>query len=347
MSLARRPAGLLAVLLLLGMVLASCGGGTAGKSPGAETSATPKLQGKTIRFANSAPPDVTDTVIYSTLQILKSWGADVALQNVQGDPTAVRAVLSGQADVASRPSVGALVNGGLVAFGVSHPRVDYFLVGAKNITSIDQLPGHKFAVSNTGGIEALMYHSVLAVHKIPESQVPMSTAGAGTASQRVQAMLAGRLDATFVHADGWIDLEAHGLHKLATVAKDVPKLAAGYFAAKPAWIKENPDLAGAIDRAWLMAAHQFQTDKKGWISMAQEYTKNQSPDAHVEEYYRIAKEANFWPDDGAGFSEEELQYNLDLAVQGKIITDNKPASLSDWANQTHWKQAMKAVLNKG
>ncbi len=342
----RRPIGLLAVSLITGILLASCGGGTVGKSPGAVT-ATPNLQGKTIRFANSAPPDITDTIIFSTLEILKSWGADVALQNVQGDPTAVRAVLSGQADVASRPSVGALVNGGLTAFGVSHPRVDYFLVGAKNITSIDQLPGHKFAVSNTGGIEALMYHSVLAVHKIPESQVPISIAGAGTASQRVQAMLAGRLDATFVHADGWLELESHGINKLATVAKDVPKLAAGYFAAKPAWIRDNPDLATAIDQAWLKAAHQFQTDKKGWTSMAQQYTKNQSPDTHVEEYYKIAKEANFWPDDGTGFSADELQYNVDQAVQGKIITDNKPASLSDWANQTYWKQAMKLVLNKG
>jgi len=331
------------ICLAIVFVVAACGGAPA-TSPSPEAAGTPNLKGKTLRFANSAPPDVTDTVIYSTLQILRGWGAEVSLQNVQGDPTAVRAVRSGQADVASRPSVGALINGGLVAFGVSHPRVDYFMVGSKNITDIKQLPGHNFAVSNTGGIEALMYHSVLAVHKIPESQVPMAPAGG--ASARVQALLAGRIDATFAHADGWLELEQHGFHQLAVVAKDVPRLAAGYWAAKPGWLKENPDVALAIDEAWLKAAHQFQTDKKAWIAMGQEYTKHQFPDSHFEEYHKIAKAANFWPDDGTGFTADDLQYNLELAVTGKIVT-SRPAALSDWANLTPWKQAVKVVLHKG
>jgi ABC-type nitrate/sulfonate/bicarbonate transport system substrate-binding protein len=281
-------------------------------------------------------------VLYLTIQNLKAWGATVTLDNVQGDPNAVRAVLSGQADVAMRSSAAPNISSGLYAFGPSHPHVDYFMVAAKNITSIDQLPGHKFAVSNTGGIEATMYHAEMALHKIPEDKVPLTISG--SAAARVDAMLAGRIDATFAHADGWLTLKEKGYNSIATVAKDLPDLAAGYFSGKLSWIQANPDLVVAIDMAWLKAAHVFQTDPKAYLTAAQEYTSRAHDDSYVDQYYKIAKAANIWPDDGTGFSDEVLNYNAKNAFNTKAT--DKDAALQDWTVTTGWKQAIKNVLHK-
>ena len=77
-------------------------------------------------------------------------------------------MLGGSADVATRSSTAPDINSGLVAFGPSQPHVDYFLVTASSIKTIDQLKGHGFAVSNTGGIEVAMYHAEMALPKLNE-----------------------------------------------------------------------------------------------------------------------------------------------------------------------------------
>ena len=328
-------------LALVVLFVAGCGGSAAPKAFDL-SSATPNLKGRTIRMVNSAPPDVSDTIIYLTVKKLREWGATVTLDNVQGDPTAVKAVLGGSADIATRSSTAPDINSGMVAFGPSQPHVDYFLVTTSSIKTIDQLKGHNFAVSNTGGIEAAMYHAELAAHKINEKDVPLIISG--TAAVRVQAMLAGKIDATFSHADGWLTLKEHGLNSVATVAKDVPDLAAGYWSAQASWIQQNPDLAVAVDMAWLWASHIFQTDEKAFIAATQEYTKNAQPDSYYDAYYKIVKAANTWPDDGSGFNDESLTYNETLAFDTKA-TDKQPA-VADWSTTKYWKQAVSNVLHK-
>lgn len=322
-------------------MLAACGGSSAPRAFDLSRS-TPDLKGRVLHLVNSAPPDVSDTVIYLTVKKLREWGATVTLDNVQGDPVAVKAVLAGSDDVATRSSTAPDISSGLIAFGPSQPHVDYFLVTSKSITKIDQLKGHNFAVSNTGGIEAAMYHAEMALHKINEKDVPLIISG--TAAVRVQAMLAGRIDATFAHADGYLTLKEAGLNAVATVAKDIPDLAAGFWSARQSWLDANADLAVALDMAWLWAAHVFQTDEKAFIAATQEYTKNVQPDSYYDAYYRIVKAANTWPDDGGGFSEESLNYNAKLAYDTRAT--DKLAALADWATTKYWKQAVSNVLHK-
>lgn len=328
-------------LLVSAALLGACGGSPAPKAYDL-TQATPNLAGKTIRMVNSAPPDVSDTVIYLAVKKLRQWGATVTLDNVQGDPVAVKAVLGGSADVATRSSTAPDINSGLVAFGPSQPHVDYFLVTAASIKTIEQLKGHSFAVSNTGGIEAAMYHAEMALHKLNEKDVPLMISGG--AAVRVQALLAGKLDATFAHADGYLTLKDHGLNSVATVARDVPDLAAGYWSAQSSWLQANPDLAVAIDMAWLWAAHIFQTDEKAFIAATQEYAKGTQPDSYYDAYYKIVKPANTWPDDGSGFSDEAIAYNQKLAVDTKATDKQVPAS--EWSTTKYWTQAVKNVLRR-
>lgn len=329
-------------LLAAALCMLACGGGGGGA---ASQSTSPNggldLHGQTINFAVGSDPTVSDTTSYLVLQQLKALGASVKLINLTGDPDAVRTVLSGQADVGF-VAASSIINAHLVAFGPNQPRVDYFMVGGKGLTSISQLPGHTFAVSNTRGVEALMLRLELQRHRISLSSV--SAVISGSSNARVQALAAGKVDATFAHFDGWMQLKPAGLHLLATVADDVPQLADSYMAAQQSWLSAHPQLAKAIDEAWLRAAHQFQTDQKAWVAAAQQYTNGVQPDSFVSQAYQTLRTADVWPADGSGFSAGALQYNENVANQtGATTTD---PSLKAWTDTTPWDQAVQAVLHR-
>lgn len=323
------------------VLVAACGGGGGGSASGT-TTGTPNLKGATLTFSIGSDPTISDTTAYLVVKQLRAWGATVTLDNLTGDPEAVRTVLSGQADVGF-VAVSSIVNAGLIAFGPSAPRVDYFMAGGKNLSNINQLPGHSFAVSNTHGLEALMLKALESKYNIDPTKVNVVISGG--AGVRGAALLAGKIDATFVHFDGWITLKANGFNELSAVATDLPQLADSYMATSPAFLKAHPDLAIAIDEAWLKAAHVFETSQADWVAAAQEYTKNAQPDADAIAAWTTLQSAKVWPDDGSGFGSADLQYNQDTGTQTGAITTSG-VSLANWSDTTAWKAAVKAVLNK-
>jgi ABC-type nitrate/sulfonate/bicarbonate transport system substrate-binding protein len=322
-------------------MLLACGGSTGSGSPRTSSNGTPDLSGETISFAIGSDPTVSDTTSYLVVRQLRAWGARVNLINLTGDPDAVRTVLSGQADVGF-VAVSSIINASLVAFGPNQPRVDYFMVGGRDLSSTSHLAGHTFAVSNTRGIEALMLRAELDKHRISLGKV--STIISGSSSARVQALAAGKVDATFAHFDGWIQLKPQGFHLLATVADDLPQLADSYMAATRSWLNSNPRLAQAVDEAWIHAAQEFETDPKAWADAAQAYTNHAQPDSFVSQAYQTLKAAQVWPDDGSGFSIKDAQYNEGVANQTGAITSNPEAKT--WIDVAPWDRAVQARLHK-
>lgn len=184
----------------------------------------------------------------------------------------------------------------------------------------------------------------LELHKyhIPTSAVPLVISG--SAGVRVQAMLSGRIDATFAHFDGWLALKGHGVRILSTVAKDVPQLADSFVAAKPDWIQAHQKLATAIDEAYLESAHFFQKNENGWIAAARQYTGDTTTKtADLKQMYKTLKRANLYPNNGSGFSTSVLKFNANASSAVGALNSAAPA-LSQWTTTRYWKIAVKAVL---
>jgi ABC-type nitrate/sulfonate/bicarbonate transport system substrate-binding protein len=275
------------------------------------------------------------------VQILKKWGANADLQLGSGN-TPTMAVVSGQEDAVAQ-GLSEMINAGLTIFGPNQPHVDYVMV-SKKLKSVDELPGHTFGLGGTkNGIDAVLLHAVLTLHKIPFDKV--QEIEIGTVANAVNAMIGGKLDAAFIHADTVKTAQAQGgLNVLATAAKDVAWSADSFMAAKPEYLKANPDLAVAMDEAYLAAAKIFNDDPKQWAAYAQEYTQHANSDQAITEAHDLFKTTNLWPADATAYSQDALQKNWDASNQMKDIKERGQRPISQWSDLTAWQTAVKAVL---
>ncbi len=338
----------LGAFLVAATLIAACGGAT-GETPRSSSSAAaaasgggftpPNLKGATIRIAVGAAPDPSDTRVAQMAEILQSWGATSSVVNQTGDPAAIRVILAGQAEVGSI-AVSTAINSGLMIFGPSQPRLDYHFIGASALKSIQDLPGHVYGTSNIHGLEALMFADLLAKNHIKPDSVTVTIAGG--ASVRVDAMLAHHIDATFVHFDSVKKLTSAGFNDLAKMSDAAPELADSFMGASPDWVKAHPDLAVAVDEAWIMAARTFNTDKKQWTDAAVKYAGGTAQDA--SDTYDGLLAANTFPVAKDVFASDSASAQETLASQVGAITS--APQLSAWFTQTAWDSATTALAVK-
>ncbi len=302
----------------------------------AATFAPPNLSGQTIRITVGAAPDPGDTKVQLVADILQKWGATTSIINQTGDPAAIRVLLAGQADIGSIAVLSA-INSVLMIFGPSQPRLEYHFIGAASIKSMADLPGHTYGTSNVHGLEALMFADLLVKNNIDPSKVNVTIAGG--ASVRVAAMLAGHIDATFVHADAVAKLTAAGFNDLAKMSDVAPELADSFLGASSAWVQAHPDLAAAVDEAWILAAQTFNTDKATWVAAAVKYGGGTAADAGT--LYDTLLAANTFPASKSAFSAASASAQEALAVKVGAITSNP--DLTKWFTETAWDQAVTAL----
>jgi len=302
----------------------------------------PNLKGMDFKMTLGAgAPHVADSETYIVVQMLKKWGATANLTLGSGN-TPTLAVVSGQEEVVAQ-GLSEMINAGLTIIGPNQPHVDYVMV-SKSLKSVDQLPGHTFGLGGTKqGIDAVLLHAVLALHKIPVDKV--QEVEIGSVANAVNAMIAGKLDAAFIHADTVKKAQQQGgLNILATASKDVSWSADSFMAAKPDWLKANHAKAVAIDEAYLAAAKIFNNDPKQWIAYAQEYTQHANTDQVISDAHDLFKTSNLWPDDAAAYSAAVLQRNWDAANTMKDIQGRGNRPLAQWSDVTAWQEAAKAML---
>jgi ABC-type nitrate/sulfonate/bicarbonate transport system substrate-binding protein len=323
------------------LLLAACsspGSGTTAAASGSSvppTSAngTPNLKGVTIRIAVGSTPALEDTKVELMANVLKSWGANAQIINQTGDPAAIRVILAGDADIGSI-AVSSAINSGLTIFGPSQPRLDYHFVGAPTLKSMSDLAGHVYGTSNTHGLEALMFADLLAKYKIPTDKVQVTLAGG--ASVRVSAMLTHHIDATFVHQSDMGPLLKAGFTDLAEMSSAAPDLADSFIGGSPSWIKAHPDLAVAVDEAWLKAAQIFNDSKSQWVQAALKYAGGSQADASST--YDALKATDTFPVSESAFSQSAAVAQEQLAKQVGAITSAPDPS--QWLDMTPWTTAV-------
>lgn len=334
---------------VVGLVTSACGSssssGSSTTKPTTSIARHPNLRGETLVIDIGSPtPVLSKATAYVAVRTLKSWGAQVTLDNIGACGRGGELVLTGRAQVTLCPASVAL-NAGLVAFGSNQPRANYLLVGKKTIGTPSALTGKTIGLNNPTGTEATLLPELERRYHV----TGVSTVVLGTQPVLLGALASGRIDAGFVLPEQWIALQKKdpSLHLLSTVATALPNFADSYLLAQRSWLTSHHALAVAMDEAWLEARQVFNHDEASWVTAAQAYTSGKYPVSVTRTTWQEEHAASIWPDNGFGFSTTALTYNAQIAYTTHAAKRLLP--VSQWTDEAIWKDAASQVFggNKG
>ncbi|HEX9143095.1 MAG TPA: ABC transporter substrate-binding protein, partial [Candidatus Binatia bacterium] len=185
---------------------------------------------KTVTFAYQTP------TLSATMPILigldfgffAAEGLEVKPVFIRGGPTAVAALVGGDVDytlVAGVPAVRAIAQGApLVIVSGIQPYVDYTLIGAKGMTTLNDLRGKIVGVTGAGGIAEFAAVEGLAKKGFVRDRDYKILYGVGNSPSRAQALEAGRIHASPFSFLERLELEQKGF----PVLFDIGKVIAGF-----------------------------------------------------------------------------------------------------------------------
>jgi NitT/TauT family transport system substrate-binding protein len=176
----------------------------------------------------TAPPDLVSHIFYyaEALGFYKEAGLTFKLAPVANDPTALRGVLAGEADIAW---CGALTTFQALRTGASLkvlssfvPKLDYKILAAKSIATTKDLAGQPVAVSQVGAVSQIVPKIMISEAGGDTSTVQWVSAGGGP--NRFQALVAGRVQAAALNAlhGNMAAKMADKYHVLATASQTMP-----------------------------------------------------------------------------------------------------------------------------
>ena len=206
--------------------------------------------------------------------IFQKNGLDVQLVFFTGGTTAVMALISGDTPF-SQNAGSAVVNSVLagsdavvIAGGVTS--LNYYLMSKPEIKTAEQLKGGTVAISRFGSSsDFIARYALQRIGLTPGKDVNLVQVGSTT--QRVDATMTGRVQATVVNPPASFIAAKRGMNTLA----DLPKLGLVYqhtaAVTTRRYIRENPDAVRRYARSQVEAVHRVYTDKATSIKVLAKY----------------------------------------------------------------------------
>jgi len=253
-------------LAIGGVVAALTGGAFAQSQP------TDMLQ-LTLATAETDINPTTDSVLKlaARLGLYEKHGVKVTIIELDGTPQAVAALNSGAADLADIGIDSAIRlradNGlklrGIVSASLGAP---YLIAAKDDISSLADLAGHSFAIADNGSLDHTLTQVVLASQGVATDAPQYVPIGAPSA--RVQALAAGRVDATTVSYGTFLPIAStpgiHILVKPEDFAAASPNLTK-FIAALDTTIAGKHEALQRFVDALLDASRNFESHPDQWV----------------------------------------------------------------------------------
>lgn len=170
----------------------------------------------------------------------------------------------------------------LVSMGSSLNKGMFSLMAAKTFTSVPQLKGKRFAVSQVG--DAPYNYTLALLRKFNMTARDVEWLPVGTdATARATALVSGRADATLLTAPQYFRVEEQGFKNLANLADYDDVYASTVYLFTKATVAANPRLPEQLIKAHAEAIKRFYDDKAFAVKAYIVYDKQQPSD--VERIY--------------------------------------------------------------
>jgi NitT/TauT family transport system substrate-binding protein len=172
---------------------------------------------------------------------------------IRGGPTAVAAIVGGDVDytlVAGVPAVRAIVQGvPLIIVSGVQPYVDYTLIGARRIGTLNELRGKIVGVTGPGGIAEFAAVEGLAKKGFVRDRDYRILYGVGNSPSRAQALEAGRIQASPFSFLERLELEQKGFPVLFDIGKTIPGFPFVVIVSSRRKVEADPEGVAALLRA--------------------------------------------------------------------------------------------------
>lgn len=304
----------------------------------------PNVTGQRFTMIIQGSGDPSKIVETHAIGILKSWGADASVRyNPTSSNVAIAQVQSGDADAFANAIAGgygaAIAGIPVVDFALLEPRMDYVFISRPDITSIAQLKGKKIGVLDTSSVNYPQALLVLKHAGLGAGDVSIVTAGGQ--SSRLSALVAGRVDATMLSHNAWLQLQSQGYHMLWDYTKQTGNLYDDNAFAMKSWLASHKALATAFNEALLLSYAWFDNPKNASTIVQEAVSQWQGNDAAtVTKLYDILRGSNAYPKCYA-MNLPTLKYQAALFEQLGAIKGHLP--IGDWSNVAYSNAARKAV----
>jgi NitT/TauT family transport system substrate-binding protein len=243
----------------------------AARLPAAESKLTPlKLR---LGLGSAPAPALPNSVLWlaKDLGFYQREGLDVELNEFQGTPLVIAAMIAGDIDVGNVSTSDVIrmnATKGLAMRAIHSPDSRlYFLIAAReDIKSPGALQGKTFAVARIGSVDHTL--SMIALKALGVNTATLTAVAIGTPSTRAQALVAGRVDATTLSLATWVTIQREpGVKVLidhntyydsATVVEKVN-------AVTTKVMEEKPEQLRRFTAAILKASRHFAENQDAWV----------------------------------------------------------------------------------
>jgi NitT/TauT family transport system substrate-binding protein len=177
----------------------------------------------TLAYQTPTLSGILPSFVGGELGFFAGEGLELRQVFVRGGPTATAALISGNVDyalISGVASVRAIAQGApLIIVGGSQPYMDYTLIGAKGIATLNDLKGKVVGVTGAGGVAEFAAVEGLARKGMVRDRDYKVLYGVGNSPARAQGLEAGRMQASPFSFMERVDLEQKGFPILLDIGK--------------------------------------------------------------------------------------------------------------------------------
>jgi NitT/TauT family transport system substrate-binding protein len=214
-----------------------------------------RAEAKSINFASNTPT-LSGTLPLTVAQDFGFFGAEsleVKTVLIRGGPTAMAALVGGGVDytlVAGVAAVRAIAqNAPMQIISGLQPYMDYTLLGAKNIRSVNDLKGKVVGVTGPGGIAEFAAVEGLAKKGLVRDRDYKILYGVGNSPSRAQALESGKIQASPFSFLERLELEKKGFPTLFDIGSTIPGFPFVVIVTSKQKIENDPDEIVGVLRA--------------------------------------------------------------------------------------------------
>lgn len=216
---------------------------------------SPRVWAKTVTFAYNTPTlsGTLPIVVAQDFGFFAAEGLEVKTVFIRGGPTAMAALVGGGVDytfVAGVAAVRAIAqNAPMLIVSGMQPYMDYTLIGAKGISTVNDLKGKVVGVTGPGGVAEFAAVEGLAKKGLVRDRDYQILYGVGNSPARAQALESGKIQASPFSFLERLELEKKGFPALFDIGEAIPGFPFVVIASGKQKIDNDPDGIVALLRA--------------------------------------------------------------------------------------------------